>query len=331
MTFWNLPGTGTPDFLLETYLREVELAKYDFFIIISSSRFKFNEAVLAHKIKEIGKNFYFVRSKVDSDLYNEEKSKPRSFKKKRVLQQIRDNCLANPSDIGVPNPHIFLISKFDLADYDFPSLEETLLEEHPAHKCHNFALLLPGLSEAATEVKRDFLTEKLWLEALKSAAFAFIPIVPTIIGFDLPEQEMCLELYRSYFGLDDKSINEIAQNLRVSVQEIMSSIKSLNFWLLVKGDIIPAKATKSAETFCSVNGGILSSAFQFFKTCFLRMKFLNTVADDAKILLHKTLEASSQREWSGDGIMSKWRKIAPQILCSLWVDFLPLKPQVTSS
>lgn len=120
--------------------------------------------------------------------------------------------------------------------------------------------------------------------------------MPTIIGFDLPEQEMCLELYRSYFGLDDKSINEIAQNLRVSVQEIMSSIKSLNFWLLVKGDIIPAKATKSAETFCSVNGGILSSAFQFFKTCFLRMKFLNTVADDAKILLHKTLEASSQRE-----------------------------------
>nr|CBY66032.1 TPA: interferon-gamma-inducible GTPase IFGGC1 protein [Choloepus hoffmanni] len=296
VTFWDLPGTGTPNFFPETYLEKVEFANYDFFIIISSSRFKLNEAVLAQKIKEKGKNFYLVRSKVDSDLYNEEKSRPRSFKKDRVLQHIRDNCLENLSDIGVPEPRIFLISNFDRTDFDFPSLEETLLKELPAHKRHTFALLLPGLSEAAIELKRDFIKEKIWLEALKSAALALFSFMPMISGFDLPEQEKCLHLYQSYFGLDDKSLNEIAENLGISVQDIKSSMKSLNFWLLVKDDSIAANALKCVESYCSKSGGIPSTVFQLFKTYFIQLKFLNAVADDAKLLLQKTLECCSGRE-----------------------------------
>ncbi|XP_059864158.1 interferon-gamma-inducible GTPase 10-like [Delphinus delphis] len=282
VTFWDLPGTGTPNSLPDPYLEIVGDDDYDFFIIISSSRFSSNDALLAQKIKEKGKNFYFVRTMVDVELHSEEKSKPISFKKERVLQQIRDDYLA--------------ISNFHPDNFDFPRLQETLLQDLPAHKRYTFVLQLSNLSDAFIEVKRVILKEKIWLNALKSAALAIIPFMAFFSGFDLPKQEKCLNLYRSYFGWDEQSVKEIAQKLGTSVQEIKSSTKSLDFWLFVKNDSIAAKAMKCAESFCSVNGGLRSSVFQFLKVYFLRLKFINTVADDVKMLLHKTLESGSLRE-----------------------------------
>ncbi|XP_005376216.1 PREDICTED: interferon-inducible GTPase 1-like [Chinchilla lanigera] len=289
VTFWDLPGTGTPKFTPDTYLETVGFASFDFFIIISCSRFTLNDAVLAQKIKETGKKFYFVRSKVDNDLYNERKTKPQSFKRKRVLQQIRDYCLANLRDIGVPDPRIFLVSNFDLCDFDFPHLERTLLEELPAHKRQIFTLILPTLSDASIELKRGFLREKIWLDALKASALAFIPFAPILRGFDLPEQEECLKLYRNYFGLDDESIEEIAEKLGTSVRDIKGFTRCLDFWSLVKDDSIAAKARHCSEIFLSVNGGVMSAALQGLKAYFLRSKFLDIVAHDAKLLLHKTI------------------------------------------
>uniref|UniRef100_A0A8C6WDK0 Interferon gamma inducible protein 47 n=2 Tax=Nannospalax galili TaxID=1026970 RepID=A0A8C6WDK0_NANGA len=287
VTFWDLPGTGTPNFLPDTYLERVGFANYDFFIIISSSRFSFNDAVLAEKIKDVGKKFYFVRTKVDSDLYNEEKTKPTFFKKERVLQQIQDYCLANLSEIGVSEPRVFLVSNFDVNAFDFPRLEEILLKELPAHKRHAFALLLPNFSDAAIDMKRDFLREKIWLDAMKSAALSFVPFMTFFSGFDLPKQEACLKDYRKYFGLDDKSIEETAEKLGTSVQDIRAYIKCWDFWSFVKDDSIPAKVTHCVESFCAVKGGPTASVIQGLKVYFLRLKFLNTVVDDAKLLLRK--------------------------------------------
>ncbi|XP_044539119.1 T-cell-specific guanine nucleotide triphosphate-binding protein 2-like, partial [Gracilinanus agilis] len=92
VTFWDLPGIGTPNFQPKSYLKQVNFSDYDFFFIISSSRFRDNDAKLAQEIRQMGKKFYFVRTKVDSDLKNERKAKPKSFNRENVLQQIRKNC-----------------------------------------------------------------------------------------------------------------------------------------------------------------------------------------------------------------------------------------------
>ncbi|XP_039081740.1 T-cell-specific guanine nucleotide triphosphate-binding protein 2-like [Hyaena hyaena] len=301
VTFWDLPGTGTPNFHPNAYLEMVEFATYDFFIVISSSRFNLNDALLAQNIKEIGKKFYFVRTKVDDDLYNEEKCKPKTFQRDGVLQKIRDNCLANLSHIGVAEPRIFLVSNFDLDDFDFPKLEETLLNELPVHKRYTFVLLLPNMSDAFIEMKRAFFKEKIWLNALKSSALSFIPLVACFNDFDFVEQEKCLNQYQSHFGLDEKSVKGIAEKLGMSLEEIKSFTKSLNFWLFVKDDSIAAKAMKCAESYCSINGGLPSTIFQFFKIYFLHLKFIDAVAEDAKILLHKTSESLSLRRCHRDG------------------------------
>ncbi|KAL1778688.1 T-cell-specific guanine nucleotide triphosphate-binding 1-like [Sigmodon hispidus] len=287
VTFWDLPGTGTPNFLPDTYLEKVGFDNYDFFIIISSSRFSLNDAVLAQKIKDVGKKFYFVRTKVDSDLYNESKTKPKTFRKEMTLQQIRHYCMENLINSGVSGPRIFLISNFDQADFDFPKLKETLLKELPEHKRHALALLLPNISEASIEMKRQFLKEKIWLEALKSAAVSFVPFMTFLSGFDLPQQEQCLKDYRNYFGLDDKSIEEIAEKLDTSVKDIRGSLKCLDFWSLVKDDSIAAKAANCVQSFYAIRGGPESSVIQGIKVYFLRLKFLDTVSYDAKHLLTK--------------------------------------------
>ncbi|XP_005001324.2 interferon-gamma-inducible GTPase 10-like isoform X2 [Cavia porcellus] len=289
VTFWDLPGVGTRTFAPDTYLEAVGFATFDFFIIISSSRFTCNDALLARKIQEAGKSFYFVRSKVDSDLYNEQTAKPLSFQRERVLQEIQDYCLANLCDIGVPDPRIFLVSNFHVHEFDFPDLQRTMLEELPAHKRHVFVLMLPALSEASIELKRSILKEMIWLEALKLSAVAFIPLGSIFKSFDLPEQEACLQLYRKYFGLDDESIEVIAKKLHTSVQDIKGYLRCLDSSALLQDASKAAKAIYCAAKICAVTGGPISSTMYFLKAYFIRSKILDAVAQDAKVLLHKTL------------------------------------------
>lgn len=294
VTFWDLPGTGTPESLPDPYQEVVGDDNYDFFIIISSSRFSLNDAFLAQKIQEKGKKFYFVRTKVDSDLYNEKKSKPRSFKKETVLQQIRDNCLINLSKI-VSEPTVFLVSNFKPKKFDFLKLQETLLQDLPAEKRYTTLLLLPNLSESLIEMKRAISKEKLWLKAFRAAILAFIPLMPLFCGFELSEQERDLKLYQSHFGLDEESVSQIAQNLGTSEQEIYSLMKSADFNSLVKDDSIIANVKKCAEFVFSVTGLLQSSVFQFYKVYFLHLKFIDTVAEDAKRVLAKIEEMKSGR------------------------------------
>uniref|UniRef100_A0A8C0AC31 IRG-type G domain-containing protein n=1 Tax=Bos mutus grunniens TaxID=30521 RepID=A0A8C0AC31_BOSMU len=292
MTFWDLPGTGTPESLPNAYQEVVGDDNYDYFIIISSSRFSSNNAFLAQKIQEKGKKFYFVRTKVDSDLYNENKSKPRSFNKETVLQQIRDNsdCLPgvqlNLSKI-VSEPTVFLVSNFKSKEFDFPKLQETLLQDLPAEKHYTALLLLPNLSESFIQLKRAMIKEKLWLTAFWAAILAFIPLTPFCCGFELSEHERDLKQYQSLFGLDEESVSQIAQNLGTSEQEIYSLMKSTDFNSLVKDDSIIANVKKCAEFVFSVTGLLQSSVFQFYKVYFLHLKFIDTVAEDAKRVLGK--------------------------------------------
>jgi hypothetical protein len=68
------------------------------------------------------------------------------------------------------------------------------------------------------------------------------------------------------------------------VDHLKRLIKFLDFWHIVKDYSIEAQAMSYAEHLCSVTGGPVSAVIQFFKVYFLHIKFLDTVADDAKRL-----------------------------------------------
>ncbi|XP_039368345.1 T-cell-specific guanine nucleotide triphosphate-binding protein 2-like [Mauremys reevesii] len=144
VTFWDLPAIGTPDFRPDAYLKQVKFSRYDVFIIIVSERSRFCHTELAREIQKMGKNFYFVRSKVDFDLYNEKHKK--SFNEERTLDKIRNDCVNNLSREGISSPEVFLVSSREFQKYDSLQLQKSLLKELYHHKTETFG---------ATEVLRS--------------------------------------------------------------------------------------------------------------------------------------------------------------------------------
>ncbi|XP_075398853.1 interferon-gamma-inducible GTPase 10-like [Tenrec ecaudatus] len=287
---WDLPGIGTTKFQPQEYLKKMNFNEYDFFIIICATRFKENDSKLATVIKKMKKNFYLVRSRVDSDLYNQRRAKPKTFRKEKTLQMIREDCLDNLRAIDVNHAPVFLISSFELSEYDFPKLESTLLEELPAYKRHIFMQCLPCVTDAAIERRKDCLRQKIWLEALKCGALATIPVMGYLSDSDVQQLEETLTFYRSYFGVDDASLEHIAKDLHLSVEELKTNLKSPYLLSVEKDDdLLGDQLLKKFEKFCYIAGGFLATGLYFRKTFYLQNHFLDAVVDDAKFLLQRAV------------------------------------------
>uniref|UniRef100_A0A8C2VPI1 IRG-type G domain-containing protein n=1 Tax=Chinchilla lanigera TaxID=34839 RepID=A0A8C2VPI1_CHILA len=235
VSIWDLPGIGTTNFPPKKYLREVKFAEYDFFLIVSATRFKANDAELAKAITKMNKNFYFVRTKIDNELNSEKRTKPRTFNKEQVLGKIRKECETELEKAKVTDAQIFLVSSLDVSDYDFPQMETTLLKDLPAHKRHIFMLSLPALTEAAIDQKRDSLKQKIWLEALKAGASATVPLMGLFSDSEIKKMEDTLTLYRSSFGLDDESLEKMAEDLHVPLEELKANLQSPRLMLAESG------------------------------------------------------------------------------------------------
>nr|XP_014435348.1 interferon-inducible GTPase 5-like [Pelodiscus sinensis] len=129
---WDLPAVGSPVFQPSTYLKQVKFSCYDVFIIIASERRRNCHSALAQEIHRLGKKCYFVRSKVDLDLYNEKHK--RRFNEEKILRKIREDCVKNLRKEGMSSPQVFLVSSREFQKYDSPQLQKTLLKELYSHK-----------------------------------------------------------------------------------------------------------------------------------------------------------------------------------------------------
>ncbi|CAL8319417.1 unnamed protein product [Gadus morhua 'NCC'] len=147
VTLWDLPGVGTTKFPADRYLEYVEFEKFDFFIIVSADRLSENDAKLAKEIKNMGKKFYFVRSKIDNNLSDAKRSQ-REYDEEKTLQEIRDNCIQGLEKQGVESPQVFLVSSFHLHLYDFSALQDTMEREIPSHKRNVLILTLPNICKS---------------------------------------------------------------------------------------------------------------------------------------------------------------------------------------
>ncbi|XP_052787340.1 T-cell-specific guanine nucleotide triphosphate-binding protein 2-like [Mya arenaria] len=130
---YDLPGVGTQQFPRESYVEEVDFNKYDFYMILSATRFTENDAWLGQKVKEQGKKFFFVRTKIDFDMYNEKKDSGENFNEERSLRKIREDAERNLRGL---NAKVYLISnelrKINL--FDFDRLMQDVIEGAPQVK-----------------------------------------------------------------------------------------------------------------------------------------------------------------------------------------------------
>ncbi|XP_050013838.1 interferon-inducible GTPase 1-like [Alexandromys fortis] len=294
LILWDLPGIRTMNFPMEDYLEKVKFQEYDFFIIVSSTRFTKLDLDLAKAIRFMKKNYYFVRTKVDLDLDNEKKYKPHTFDREMTLQQIRSTYVNAFSWNNMDVPQIFLISNSNLSDYDFPCLMDTLIKDLPAQKRHNFMLSLGNITKAAFNKKHKSMQQTILSEAKKTYCFATIPSM-SILKRDVEELKVKLNHYRVLFGVDDASLQVIAKDSQVPVEHLQKIIKSPYLLEIKERETLKGNLLKYLEKFTSDNATIRHPYYK--KTDYLQLLFLDTVTEDAKVVLRETYSKTSSTSY----------------------------------
>ncbi|XP_075047731.1 interferon-inducible GTPase 5-like [Mixophyes fleayi] len=300
VTFWDLPGVGTPNFQPKEYLAKVNFRQYDFFIIMASERFRLNNAELAKEIQAMGKKFYFVRSKIDADLYASQKRKKKTYNEESILKEIRDNCVQNLCKSGIKDPRVFLLSCLELDKYDFNLMQETLEKELSSNKRHVFLLSLPTISMPILKKKKDALQSQIWKLATLSCAVATVPIPGLSVMCDITILVTAMNGYRKTFGLDPDSLRKLADKFGKDYKELKSVIKSplvlqeinkeLVKTLLARGAAGALMIAEYALSIIPIIGTFAAGAISFVTTYKMLQNFLEEIAEDAVRVLRKALE-----------------------------------------
>ncbi|XP_065436681.1 interferon-inducible GTPase 5-like [Chrysemys picta bellii] len=302
---WDLPGIGTETFKSDTYLEQVGFNRYDFFIIISCTRFKTHDIELAQEIQRQGKKFYFVRSKVDQDLTNEKRhydeegilkqrkaatKRPHQYSESAILSAIRENCISGLKAAKVTSPRVFLVSRWDLGKYDYPKLQEVLVDELPGHKRRALLRSLSNIVKETLEKKKEQLQAQIWLKSLVSCGVAAIPIPGVSIVCDVAMLMTSLKEYCRDFGLNENALATLARQADKPIAELKAVIKSplseeitkdLVIKLLTKYAAGAVKYSTYLLNVIPVVGSILSAAVSLPTTYFMLQNFLDDAAADA--------------------------------------------------
>ncbi|KAL1764637.1 interferon-inducible GTPase 1-like [Sigmodon hispidus] len=283
VVFWDLPGIG-PTFPEKVYLEKMKFYEYDFFIIISATRFKKNDLDLAKAISMMKKDFYFVRTKVDSDLKKEEECKAQTFDRVKHLEKIRTSYVKIFQENNIKEPPIFFVSNKHSSTYDFPILMNKIVNDLPVHKRHNFMLSLPSITGPAIERKRESLIQKIRMEACRTDLLSLIPsLYDLLMGSDVETLQQSMNYYQTVFGVDDASLQSLAEDWQVSVDQLKSRLKSHNVFENTDKKTVQERLSRYYEEYCVANGHLVKKNDKVLH--YLKLSFLDMVTEDANALL----------------------------------------------
>ncbi|XP_028251622.1 interferon-inducible GTPase 5-like [Parambassis ranga] len=298
VTFWDLPGIGTTNFPAKKYKKKVGLEKFDFFIIISAHRFTENDVKLAKEIKKMKKTFYFVRSKIDSDLDNEKRSRKSNFNKEKTLTDIKEDCIKGLQDAGFESPQVFLVSSFELHEYDFSLLQETLERELPEHKRDALLMTTPITSLEIIAKKKKAFKSKIKYWAAASAAGAAVPVPGLSIAVDVSILIAAITQYVHGFGLDIPTMKRVAARTGVSYDDLLAVIVSPlaaaevtpTLLLRVMASLAGTAALMAAEEgsrFIPILGIPIAMGLSYVTTSRVLSHILNILTEDSERVFRK--------------------------------------------
>ncbi|XP_038630758.1 interferon-inducible GTPase 5-like [Scyliorhinus canicula] len=296
--FWDLPGVGTTTFPAAEYLREMDFNKYDFFIIISGCRFTENDVKLAKEIKQLGKKFYFVRSKIDNDLHSLEMEGV-TFNIDEELDKIRNYSVSSLKEAGVPSPTVFLISSYKVNQFDFPALNKTLADNLDYIKKDLFLMSLSNTTLEIVENKKKQLKNRIWMLATISGAVGAVPVPGLSFACDIGILVTAITDFRQYLGLDDASLQRLANMAGKPVEHLKAEVKTpllgeINAEFVKRmfhGSAVAAiSAAEIALDSIPFIGSIFGAGSSFLVTFKLLNDALNDLVENAQIVVKVAFE-----------------------------------------
>ena len=281
---------------METYVQKVQLERYHAFLIFTASRFTKNDSLLAEKIRSMRKSFFFVRSKIDSDVNSE--SRKRSFNEEATLMKVRSNCSQNLGGLVSNQEDIFLISNHKPDKWDFVRLTQAIIDALDRFQRETLTLSLgKAITRFSTEIlqrKVNVLKRRIWKVAAVSAAGAFLPIPGFSVAFDTSLILEELILYRSQLGLPNVGSAEFEELRLVTKEKVLqvclTTAPQLSEFL---APYAAEAAVEEAARYLPFVGLAIASGMSFGATYYGLYKLLGSVEDAALSVLREAHEKTS--------------------------------------
>ncbi|XP_053254077.1 interferon-inducible GTPase 5-like [Podarcis raffonei] len=292
---WDHSGRGTPTFGEDKFEKEIDLNHFDFFIVVGSQRFRSTHSDMVREIQDMGKSFYFVRTKADLDLSAAKRQQPSDYNEKKVLLHIQEDCK------GLRDPQVFIVSNWEANCFDFPLLQEMLKNDLLRLKRQAFLLCFPSICLPILKKKKTTVEEKIWTKRLVLLVTLGSP-VPFLLPIFL------FSKFRSWcfldFGLDNPSLATLAQCVGKTSTALKAAMQSLGMFsaiLWVLPDLVGLSVTAYEyhrwEHF-PIFGCLLSGGISLPCTYFMLQKCISGAADDTQRVLAKALEAEGESPFS---------------------------------
>ena len=268
---------------------------------MASVRFTANDRILANEMKEQGKPFFFIRTKIDVDVKSEKRKK--SFNEAAMLQKIRRDCginLVDKADKSICSEEdIFLISNRHLGKWDFSRLTEAILDALPRYEREALTLCLnalTGLSKNFLERKVKILKGRIFLVAGLSAAVAVAPVPGLSIAVDALIMFNEVREYITQLGIPVQGstifnfLSSPTQRSVVATQVQFSSVPKI-LALLAK-EAGAGLAVEEASRYIPFVGSAIAGALSFGCTIFFLRKCLNEIEEVALAVLEEAKQQS---------------------------------------
>ncbi|XP_072914592.1 interferon-inducible GTPase 5-like [Hemitrygon akajei] len=288
--YWDLPGIGSPKFRAGPYLKKVKFERYDFFIIISACRFKENDAKLAKEIKRLRKNFYFVCSKIDAD-FDSMRKQGKEVNEEKELEFVRNDCLKNLKETGIPTPSVFLISSFEQDQYDFDRLNKALEDDLSIIMKSIFVLAYPNRSVEIIQKKKEILQNRIWMLATLSGAVGAVPVPGLSFACDISILIGAIIYFRKCLCLDGSSLQRLANITNKPVKELKAIVKTpllgeINKDTIVRlgwrTTVVAISAVEFAFHFVPLIGSIFGAGSSFLLIYSILTDALKDLTEDAE-------------------------------------------------
>ena len=220
LKFWDLPGVGTDRFPRQTYLSDIQVDRFDFFLLITADRFTQDDTWLGREFAKRKKKYFFVRTKVGADISNNEQAHPKTHKEDDVVRDIRESTQEHLKENGCENVPVFLIDSYKVNKFDFDLLERRLIEDFPKPKKSALILSLQATSKEMISLKVAELRSRMWKQAALSKAVGAIPVPGVSLVMDIGIVTKESEFYFTQLGLDETSLSRYAELTKTDYQSL---------------------------------------------------------------------------------------------------------------
>ena len=209
ITFVDLPGINSPRFRdLQTYYENVGFENYDTFLILTATRFTQTDLELARKVKDMGKSFFFVRTKIDEDCISNQRTNANQ-KAEDIEKDIRKNALDYLKGLISSEEEIFLISNYEKDKWDFDRLIKAINNILPILQRECLTLSLSNITRECLKRKGEIFKAQAVAVAALSAVTGTIPIPGVGGALDCALIGTTVAVYYKKFGLKNTTAEKI--------------------------------------------------------------------------------------------------------------------------